>query len=79
MCAEKYGISRAQQDQHALDSWRRATEAAERGWTAGEIVPVEGAPSGRGQPPKMVTQVPPPALACISCLCLCPLPLPSQG
>ena len=44
------------QDQHALDSWQRASEAAARGWTAGEIVPVE-VPSGKGAPPKVVTQV----------------------
>ncbi len=32
-CAQKYGISRAQQDDHALETFRRANEAAMSGAT----------------------------------------------
>ena len=32
-CAQSHGISRAQQDDHALESFRRATEAAMSGAT----------------------------------------------
>ncbi|KXZ42135.1 hypothetical protein GPECTOR_198g351 [Gonium pectorale] len=40
LCAERYGISRQQQDEHALQSHRRACAAAAAGLTAVEIVPV---------------------------------------
>lgn len=49
--------SRLPQDQHALDSWQRATEAAQRGWTQWEIVPVEVGSSSKGAAPKVVNQV----------------------
>src|SRR5262245_11183883 len=40
-CAEKYGISREQQDEFAVTSFKRAIEAAARGIFAEEITPVE--------------------------------------
>ncbi len=39
--AEKYGVSRAEQDEFALRSHRRASAAVAEGWFADEIVPVE--------------------------------------
>ncbi len=44
--AERYGISREDQDAFALRSHQRAVAAAEAGWLAKEIVPIE-APRGR--------------------------------
>ncbi len=44
--AERYGIGREDQDAFALRSHRRAVAAAEAGWLAEEIVPIE-APQGR--------------------------------
>ena len=44
--AERYGISREDQDAFALRSHQRALAAAEAGWLAEEIVPIE-APQGR--------------------------------
>ena len=44
--AERYGISRSDQDAFALRSHQRAVAAAEAGWLAEEIVPIE-APRGR--------------------------------
>ncbi len=44
--AERYGISREDQDAFALRSHQRAVAAAEAGWLAEEIVPIE-APKGR--------------------------------
>jgi acetyl-CoA C-acetyltransferase len=41
LCAEKYGISREEQDQYALESYRRAIEAWERGAFKDVVVPVE--------------------------------------
>jgi 3-oxoadipyl-CoA thiolase len=46
--AERYGISRKDQDDFALRSHQRAVAAAEAGLFAKEIVPVE-APKGRGE------------------------------
>ena len=43
--AERYGISREDQDAFALRSHQRAVAAAEAGWLAEEIVPIE-APQG---------------------------------
>ncbi|GLI61073.1 hypothetical protein VaNZ11_003338 [Volvox africanus] len=40
LCAERFGVSRQQQDEHALQSHRRAAAAAAAGYTATEIVPV---------------------------------------
>ncbi len=47
--AEKYGISRAEQDAYAIRSYQRATTATEEGWFAEEIIPVE-VPQRRGEP-----------------------------
>ena len=44
--AERYGISREDQDAFALRSHQRAVAAAAAGWLAAEIVPIE-APKGR--------------------------------
>jgi 3-oxoadipyl-CoA thiolase len=44
--AERYGISREDQDAFALRSHQRAVAAAEAGWPAEEIAPIE-APRGR--------------------------------
>lgn len=41
LCADKYNISRVQQDTHALTTHKRATEAAAAGWSAAEVVPVQ--------------------------------------
>ena len=40
-CAEREGISRQQQDDFAVASYRRALESQAKGWSAEEIVPVE--------------------------------------
>ena len=45
--AERYGVSRPEQDEFALRSHRRAVAAAEEGRFAGEIVPIE-APERKG-------------------------------
>lgn len=47
LCAERYEFSREEQDQFALESYRRAREATESGRTADEIVGVE-VPQRRG-------------------------------
>lgn len=39
--ARTHKISRQEQDDYAVESFRRAIAAAERGWTAAEIIPVE--------------------------------------
>ncbi len=41
LLAERYGITRAEQDEFALESHRKAVAAAEQGAFAAEIVPVE--------------------------------------
>lgn len=49
--AERYGISREDQDAYALRSHRRAVAAAEEGRFDEEVVPVEAPPpEGRGEP-----------------------------
>ncbi|GMH61997.1 hypothetical protein TrRE_jg13296 [Triparma retinervis] len=40
-CAEDYGITREDQDNFAIESYRRANEAIEKGLFKGEIAPVE--------------------------------------
>ncbi|KAL3141015.1 Acetyl-CoA acetyltransferase, cytosolic [Trebouxia sp. C0010 RCD-2024] len=40
-CAKAYSITRAQQDDHAVESFRRATEAAMSGATGMEVAPVQ--------------------------------------
>ena len=49
LCAEKYGITREQQDEYAVGTYRRALAAQKEGLFAGEIVPVE-VPQRRGEP-----------------------------
>lgn len=41
LCASEYNISREEQDDYAIMSYKRALEAQEKGWFAEEIVPVE--------------------------------------
>lgn len=41
VAARTLGITREEQDDYAIRSFRRAIEAAEKGWTAHEIVPVD--------------------------------------
>jgi len=40
-CSKKLNITREEQDKHAIESYRRATEATKAGKFKGEIVPVE--------------------------------------
>lgn len=47
--AEKYGISREDQDQYAAGSHKKAAKARSEGWFKGEIVPVE-IPQRKGEP-----------------------------
>jgi len=47
--AEKYGVSREEQDEFACESYRRALRAQEEGWFRDEIVPVE-IPQRKGPP-----------------------------
>ena len=54
--AERYEISREDQDAFALESHRRAVAAAERGVFAEEIVPVEAPPERRGSDPVTVEE-----------------------
>jgi acetyl-CoA C-acetyltransferase len=49
LCAEKYGISREDQDRYAAESYRRAIAAREAGRFAAEILPVE-VPQRKGPP-----------------------------
>ncbi len=48
-CATEYGFSREEQDAYALESYRRAREATEKGLFAEEIVPVQ-IPQKKGDP-----------------------------
>lgn len=41
LCSAEYNITREQQDEFAITSYKRALEAQERGWFKDEIVPVE--------------------------------------
>ena len=47
--AKEMGISREQQDEYAINSYKRAAESTEEGWFKDEIVPVE-IPQRRGDP-----------------------------
>ncbi|GAB2789003.1 acetyl-CoA C-acyltransferase [Rhabdobacter roseus] len=47
--AEKYQISREQQDEYAIRSYRRSAEATEKGYFKSEIVPLQ-VPQRRGEP-----------------------------
>jgi acetyl-CoA C-acetyltransferase len=40
-CAEKYGISRQEQDEYAVTSFKRALEAMQKGWFSSEVEPVQ--------------------------------------
>ncbi|HTV83727.1 MAG TPA: acetyl-CoA C-acetyltransferase [Acidobacteriaceae bacterium] len=51
LVAEKYGITREEQDAFALESHRRAARAWREGWFAAEVVPVEIPARKKGQPP----------------------------
>lgn len=52
MIAEKYGISRAEQDAFAAESHRRAARATGEGWFKDEIVPVEIPAAKKGEAPR---------------------------
>jgi acetyl-CoA C-acetyltransferase len=39
--AEQYAIGRDEQDEYAVESQRRAAEAWEKGWFAGEVIPLQ--------------------------------------
>lgn len=54
MCAEKYGISREDQDAFAAESYKRAQKAIAEGKFKGEIVPVE-IPQRKGEPLRVDT------------------------
>nr|XP_004293407.2 PREDICTED: acetyl-CoA acetyltransferase, cytosolic 1 [Fragaria vesca subsp. vesca] len=53
LCAEKYSISREQQDNYAIQSFQRGISAQDAGLFSWEIVPVE-VPGGRGKPSTIV-------------------------
>lgn len=53
MIAEKYGITREEQDAFAAESHRRAAEATEKGWFREQIVPVEIPAAKKGEPPRV--------------------------
>ncbi|KAM5588949.1 hypothetical protein ABKV19_007086 [Rosa sericea] len=53
ICADKYSISREQQDGYAIRSFERGISAQDAGLFAWEIVPVE-VPGGRGKPSSIV-------------------------
>jgi acetyl-CoA C-acetyltransferase len=55
LVAEKYGITRAQQDAYALESHRRAAAAQREGRFTEEIVPVK-LPTSKGVPPAELTR-----------------------
>lgn len=41
LCASEYNITRSEQDDYAIMSYKRALEAQEKGWFADEILPIE--------------------------------------
>jgi len=53
LVAEKYHITREEQDEFALESHRRAAEAWREGWFAAEVVPVEIPSKKKGDPPQL--------------------------
>ncbi|XP_050371577.1 acetyl-CoA acetyltransferase, cytosolic 1 [Argentina anserina] len=53
LCADKYSISREQQDDYAIRSFERGIAAQDAGLFAWEIAPVE-IPGGRGKPSSIV-------------------------
>jgi acetyl-CoA acetyltransferase family protein len=48
--AERYGVSREEQDRFALQSHMRAVAATREGRFADELIPIEAPPTGRGEP-----------------------------
>ena len=52
--AERYGISREDQDAFALESHRRALAATERGVLGEEIVPIDAPPERKGSDPSQI-------------------------
>ncbi|KAG2495894.1 hypothetical protein HYH03_006132 [Edaphochlamys debaryana] len=54
LCADRYGISRQMQDEHAMTSHQRAAAAAAAGVTLAEVVPVPrgGIPASRAASPQ---------------------------
>ncbi len=54
--AERYGVSREEQDRFALQSHQRAVEAGESGRFAEEIAPIEVPASRRGEEPVTVSE-----------------------
>src|SRR6516162_3918601 len=53
MIAEKYGITRGEQDAFAAESHRRAAEATEKGWFKDGIVPVEIPAAKKSEAPRV--------------------------
>ncbi|KAJ3328264.1 erg10, acetyl-CoA C-acetyltransferase, partial [Blyttiomyces sp. JEL0837] len=53
VCAKEHGITRAEQDDFAIGSYKKAQAATNNGYFADEIVPVE-IPGARGKPGKIV-------------------------
>ena len=53
MIAEKYGITREEQDQFAADSHRKAAKATAEGLFKDEILPVEIPPAKKGDAPRI--------------------------
>ena len=56
--AEKYEVSREEQDEFACESYRRALNAQDAGWFDDEIVPVE-VPQRKGDPVPVAKDDPP--------------------
>lgn len=55
LTAERFGITRAQQDAYAIQSYKRAAEASESGKFAAEIVPIQVS-QGKGKSPVLVAE-----------------------
>ena len=53
MIAEKYGITREEQDEFAAESHRRAALATEKCWFRAGIVPVDIPPAKKGETPRI--------------------------
>ena len=53
MIAEKYGITRAEQDAFAAESHRRAALATEKCWFRAGIIPVDVPAAKKGDPPRV--------------------------
>ena len=55
LCAERYGISREQMDNHAVETFERAQAAAGSSRRDVEVVPVE-IPASRGSPGRLLSE-----------------------